>query len=418
MRVRFYSPLLDHNSFKELMIFLPQNVNSVYKVGSYNKFIYVLYHDSFNQQSRLLINSERICIFNTILKRNVYKCTEIQLFNEQRDKSSKFKYIKTVNLKTVFSMLFYEETESKYLRIIRLTPTFLVKNNLNFNKEEFFINSKANSARNFDLQGYSFKTEDSDQIISVLIINDSKRVFIIKLTESGLSEPFLFGGVSSDVFVNKKHIMLLDYKKRELTFFNLFSNLSFTRKIWPSIKIKSVSNDHQVRRVNDFILVRLADKNTYASILLKDQNPVINKTNTIKTNFQLNPKYLMTNKVSLVIVDTQHKNQFIAFLRSYVVSFDLKILSKKTIYEVTKNKNKLFSFFVVLESMNQMSYTHLIQILLPNDYIINRKESRQADFKNRFNLSSLFKGNIYKFDFFFKSSDTDQLERLGKEFSN
>jgi hypothetical protein len=349
-----------------------------------------------------------VCSLNLQSIKN-YECTNKYLFNFKEIDSQHLQYVRSVNKHNVCVLLFINSNEEGIIGIFRLTLTESLDELMFFELSKFYLKTDTKVTKNAIIKGMSFLDDSKELTVTVFMVYYLGNAWIARMVEDFLLEPVSLNFLNKDVFINTQHIMVLDYNKGNIQFYGLLENYNFVREIWPNFKLQSFMSAEDFTVVDDFIAVPLANyPNKFATIVLNDGNPYINKITQIKIQSKILPKYLQTSRMSMVFLGYSSFGEFICLLKSTVIHFFLNLIDHTIRLSTNKKQQKLFDFFLLFKTYFNSSFTHRVRVNLSDDYQIMAKQDYLNIWKftngKNINLLNYFKGNIYLFTFMIQES--------------
>jgi hypothetical protein len=210
--------------------------------------------------------------------------------------------------------------------------------------------------------------------------------------------------LNKDVFVNRRHLMLFDYSLGVVEYINFLGNTSFFRGIWPPMQLEPVSFINNITIVHDFVVMKVKDKlSEFVNIQITNENPVIiTKFNITNINKYFGI-YLLVGDITMMAFGMSLNDTIICVVKSNIMRYQLNFYKNDFLDVEQQKKNIEFPLNLVLFSIDQNKMLHRFKIQIPPEYNIQRKTqsvSKYLQKKKKFiNLTELFKGSIYFFDF-------------------
>ena len=335
-----------------------------------------------------------------------FECINKCLFDEGTVDSPNLVFVPMQNRHEACVIFFiYFDKRNNIMILYRLNLVETINDFMLFSLSNFKVKTFNELAKDVGIKAFSFLDEISSEVVTVFMTYTLKgKVWIMRMKNDSFFNPMFLDFTNKDIFINTKHIMVLDYETRSMRFIGLLENYLFDRKIWPDIKIKSISQFDTIFFVDDFILAEHKDSPfRYVSIILNHGNPYINKVSMLRLSVNVIPKYIQTSRMSMVLLGFKSRNEFVCLLKSFVVQYKLEFSDHRVQLKKNQKIKRLFAFYLLFKTYYDDTFTKKIEVNLSDDYQITSKLSFLdiAKFNNwqKIDLSKYFNGNIYAFKF-------------------
>lgn len=331
-------------------------------------------------------------------------CKQQLIFSIDPTEIDTYSYIHGTNEKDTCAILFLRRiNKGENFQILRYTPDYFTMNVFHFKLVTYSFDVNFEFQGNPKVKAFSF-LDDFMEVLTLLVIYTHTQIFVAPINETKFFEPVFRNYLLQDIYLNKSYLMLFDLNENQVEFVDFLGDSGFFRKIWPPLDLELIGALAQVEFVDDFILARTSDHlNEFVNIKISNGNPVVISKYHGMDIARSQLAYLKVEDSSFVCFGITSHHSISCTLNSSVLSFQLNLYKNDFLDAEQMHKNLEFPFNLSLHTLENYKFLHRFKIKIPSEYNI-RKNAREITKVRRrksmsINLSKLFRGNIYFFDF-------------------